>query len=765
MVRTVIALLVGAALPDDLWIAKDGQTVYRIVIPEAADPAVEHGAEELARCLREMTGATLPIVSDTAPADAHEIVVGVGRRTEALGIDFGEIGTDGYRLKTLDQRLILAGPSSRGTLYAVVGWLTDHLGARWFAPGLERLPRLESLALPQLDERVTPVFEYREPYLFEAFDADWQPRMRIHGKGFALGPERGGRLRFGEGFFVHTFEHLVPTAQHFESHPDYFSLVNGERRREHPQLCCTNEDVIRICTQGILSAIAAEPDATVFSVSQNDWANDCECEPCQELVTREDSRMAPVLHLVNRVAEVVAKQHPGKLIETLAYQWSRRPPKTMRPLPNVVVRLCTIECSFGEPLATSANPANASFREDLVAWSKISDRLWIWNYNTSFMHFLLPFPNHHLRAANLRFFAEHGVRGVFEQDCYNTLGSEMAPLDAYVASRLLWDPWLEPDALQAELLDGWFGAAATPITSYLKQLATQAGRHHVGIWSGPDAPYLDDEFLIAADRHWAQAEERVAEDSSLTRRVQTARLSVDYAILERGRSGAGFAFERDHERSRLTPHPLPSARLEPFLQALKRSGLERLNEWNALDFDAYARELRELYRARHLTPRPARRESPPPSAAPHDGALPAEEAGLALDCFLTDEIQKSLPDVATKTPLWTRGAPTIDLSQQPREDGFVFRFRGELCAPRSGIYRFALRCNDGARLRIGSADVVDYGGIHPTSERIGFVALEAGWHPIEVLYVENRGSQALGMTWEGPGIARGPIPPSALKRR
>ena len=43
---------------------------------------------------------------------------------------------------------------------------------------------------------------------------------------------------------------------------------------------------------------------------------------------QEDSQMGPVLQLVNHVAEAVEKEFPDKIVETLAYQWTRKPPKT-----------------------------------------------------------------------------------------------------------------------------------------------------------------------------------------------------------------------------------------------------------------------------------------------------------------------------------------------------------------------------------------------------------------------------------------------------
>ena len=195
--------------------------------------------------------------------------------------------------------------------------------------------------------------------------------------------------------------------------------------KENSQLCCTNPDVIRICTEAIREAMRQQPETTVFSVSQNDCDNHCECPNCQALAKREDSQMAPVLQLVNRVAEAVEKEFPDKIVETLAYQWTRHPPKHMRPRPNVIIRLCSIECCFSHPLATCDSGANRGFRADIEAWAKVAPRLWVWDYTTDFANYLLPFPNQRVLGPNIRFFVAHNVKGIFEEDTDDTADSEL----------------------------------------------------------------------------------------------------------------------------------------------------------------------------------------------------------------------------------------------------------------------------------------------------------------------------------------------------
>lgn len=58
------------------------------------------------------------------------------------------------------------------------------------------------------------------------------------------------------------------------------------------------------------------------------------------------------------------------------YQWSRAAPKLTKPKPNVIIRLCSIECNFAQPLS---HPSNSKFQADISNWGAISERLYVWN--------------------------------------------------------------------------------------------------------------------------------------------------------------------------------------------------------------------------------------------------------------------------------------------------------------------------------------------------------------------------------------------------
>lgn len=603
----VAAVAPGSLLAAGLTLAAGGRSEYRIVTAPSPPPSTRYAAEELQRFLEQIAGARLPIVADTEPATGHEIFVGRNARLDSLGvkIDLPGLGREGYVLRTVGSRLVIVGGEPRGTLYGVYALLDDQLGCRWFTPGIARIPRKETVTLPALDERKVPVFEYRETYTWESYDGDWMARNRLNGAGGRgrllerqgirppvpeLEARHGGSIRFGFGFFVHTLEKIIPAKPYFDQHPEYFALWKG--RPDPRQMCCTHEDVIRLCTEGILKGMREQPEATVFSLSQNDNMIYCECERCQAIARREQTPMGPLLHLVNRVAEATEREFPDKIVETLAYVWSRRPPKAMRPRPNVVIRLCDIECCFAHPLASGCTARNQAFVDDLQAWSKRCDRLWIWDYTTNYAHYLLPLPNKRLLDDNIRLFAANRATGVFEQGTYDTTDSELVALKAYLIARFLWNP--ESDARQAtaEFLDAYYGPAAQPVAAYLDLVHDYAENQpvHAGIYVSPTHAHLTPALLSEADRLWQDAESRVENDPALLDRVRRSRMSVDYAIVEQGRAAAKVpAAKRTAPQTAVLA--LARQRCAAFVDTLIRSRLTRIREWKDFDKAEYGRRL------------------------------------------------------------------------------------------------------------------------------------------------------------------------------
>lgn len=580
-----------------LTLANSGVSSYRIVIAQNARPSEKHAAEELQKFLEQISGAKLPITTDAGPLGSHEIILGRNNHLDPAGvtIDFPSLGDEGFVLRTVGSHLVIAGGGVRGSLYGVYSFLEDHLGCRWFTPSVSRIPKTSRLVIAGLDEKQTPKLEYREVFYRASQDADWSARNRLNSKDAGnrnyngMLPEqdvRGGLVTYFP--FGHSFYKIIPPEKYFDQHPEWFSEVDGKRtaigRFKRAQLCLTNEAMIQESIKIVRQWIKEHPEATIVSVAQNDGPGGwCECKSCAELEAKEgNAHSAPIIYYVNRIAAAVAEESPKVAIDTLAYSYSAKAPRTLKPLPNVVIRLTTGACC-SHSIDNVKCEKNLGMRTLVSDWFKLTQRMYIWDYVINFRQYLLPFPNFGALSPNVKFFADHGVRGVFEQGSGEVEHSDMAPLKAYLLAKLLWNPDYDVKKGTEEFLDEYFGPAAKPIGAYLASLQAEVDggdmrRFHMGPFEPSlEAPYLSLPVLVQAMKLFNQAERLAANDPERLKRVRTARLSLDYFRISMiGRVNALAS----PEEAELPVRKWYRGALNDFFSTAERNGVTHIREAN-----------------------------------------------------------------------------------------------------------------------------------------------------------------------------------------
>lgn len=99
-------------------------------------------------------------------------------------------------------------------------------------------------------------------------------------------------------------------------------------------------------------------------------------------------------------------------------------------------------------------------------------------------------------------------------------------------------------------------------------------------------------------------------------------------------------------------------------------------------------------------------------------------------------------------------------ADQPEQFGLIMQ--GFINIPADGIYTFYTSSDDGSSLVIGNQLVVNNDGPHGTQERMGEIALKAGYHPILVRYFEAGGGESLKAMIKGPNLEKQEISASML---
>jgi hypothetical protein len=531
---TALGALAGAA-PPECRLAKDGQAIAVIALAPDASAPERHAAAELAAFLRQVTGAEFAITAPTAAGTGPQIAVGPGAaKTLAPDLTLDGLGADGIVIQAKPPHLILSGGpgAPRGTLYAVYTFLEDQVGCRWWSRGESTIPSTPGLAVRgDLAVRFVPVLERRDQCFVEGFDKDWSVRNKYNGW---CGPgddeARGGILGFA-GPGCHTFFLMVPPAEHFVQHPEWFSEINGKRTAEGSQLCLTNPEVLALVIAKSKEWLRTNPRAVFVSVTQNDWPGWCTCAKCRAVDEAEGGQSGTMIRFANAVGEAIEAEFPYAAVDTFAYQYTRKPPKHVKPRRNVVVRLCSIECDFAQPLE---HPNNKAFREDLENWAKISDRLHIWDYVTNFQHYLQAHPNLRVLGPNIRFFVKNHVTGIFEQGAYQSPGAEFGALRAWVMGKLLWNPALDDRALIDEFLAGYYGPAAPALKRHIDLVhdTVEKAGFYMTIGAPASAPYVAPAILAQSAARFEEAKAAVAGLPEFQRRVEVAELSVLYSRID-----------------------------------------------------------------------------------------------------------------------------------------------------------------------------------------------------------------------------------------
>ena len=276
----------------ELILAENGKTQFSIVIAADASPSTQYAAQELHNFLKQISGADLPVVTDkTAPA-AHEIILGANSRLKAIGaaIDLSRLGDEGYVIRTVGPNLFIAGSPLRGNLYGVYGLLEDHLGCRWFAPGISRIPKLARIGLGPIDETQIPALEYREPYTFDCRDGDWCARNRMNSSSARLeAPTRRTSPFCRRAVRPHLFE--TRFAAEVFCHTSRILFACGRQAAERLRTALLHErgrdtDLHRA---GSCRHAGAAAGNRLFRV-QNDTDQHCECPRCQALARQEGSQ-------------------------------------------------------------------------------------------------------------------------------------------------------------------------------------------------------------------------------------------------------------------------------------------------------------------------------------------------------------------------------------------------------------------------------------------------------------------------------------------
>ncbi len=194
---TLLLILSVTLSAKPLTLVKNGKAASTIVIADDASEVAKTAAAELAKHLEQISGAGLPIVTESKNPAGTKIYVGATKAAAAAGLSPDKFLEEAWQIKAVNGNLFISGGENngkifyskyaknvpvkksqiawndngfyrltrRGPIYAVVKFLDKELGVRWLWPGKlgTVIPKKSTITIPENYSLAgAPAFLYRK---------------------------------------------------------------------------------------------------------------------------------------------------------------------------------------------------------------------------------------------------------------------------------------------------------------------------------------------------------------------------------------------------------------------------------------------------------------------------------------------------------------------------------------------------------------------------------------------------------------------------
>jgi hypothetical protein len=432
--------------------------------------------KDLALYLGKISGTTIEI-AEGLPAGDTRVPIYIGAEAQRVfgAVGISKAGLFGFRVVSDRRGIGLYGESEVGTSYAIYE-LLHRLGCRWYMPTElgEVVPRMATLTVPHMDEKLAPATESRGMW---QGGADFLRRNRMGQYGNTVW------LAMGDGSLERFF-----TPQDLEAHPEWRALqADG---KPHPwALRATHPGVAEHVAKQILAQLdeAYAPMRAAglrpgYSITPGDGQVPTE-DPMERPFDPDPRVWEPaagrwsvtdrcmVLH--GRIAERVRAKYPDVALGDYIYVNKTLPP-ARQPVPeDFRVMLAPIDFNRHHPMTWPDHPNEHWLRDIVQGWNRTGARLAFRGYGINLAELSAPCPFITKWGTDIAILLQNNLQDWVPE----TMNGWDSMLPGYVlASRMTFYPNETPQQILDDLWTKFYGAAAEPMARY---------------WTGIDKAYLE----------------------------------------------------------------------------------------------------------------------------------------------------------------------------------------------------------------------------------------------------------------------------------
>lgn len=521
-------------------ICENGRPKTAIFIRTGASEIEKFAARELRKYIWNISGAELAIKNHAGGKEKKGVFLFCGRAADQWCGNRRAISgckNDSFLVRCAGERLLLLGQNGRGLLYAVYSFLEDELGVGFLAPGAENewIPKQRAISLKPFFRLEEPAMQLRGFSCSISDEIDWMAKNKMN---YVLADnmkpdvlKEAKKRQMLLYFADHSFYRWLPPEKYWKTHPEYYSLIDGKRvctyqqdaHMGHQQICVSNPNVIRIVSENIVAYMQKHPEYDFYTLWPNDADAWCQCANCRKLDERGKNAKGAAnnagsyLYFANKVAENVAKHHPEKKLNIIAYRSTMAPPfrKKISLHPNLVVEFAYWGRPYDHPAGKPIGDGRIrkkmrragigmqefdGWKKHYLAYGRLLQRwneitgghILVYDYLMASQSTLsLPYPLFGTIQEDHKFYRQCGVVGGYMQAHKNNCNAY--GLNYWLGAKAYWGGPQNVAKRLGEYCAKRYGPAAEPMEKYFQTLERAFRAQTASFW-----PYTVSRFLRPA---------------------------------------------------------------------------------------------------------------------------------------------------------------------------------------------------------------------------------------------------------------------------
>ena len=466
---------------------ENGSTSYKIVFGEDTDSmkAASFMQQHIAKALGVRPQMEVATAETAYVSDSKVIVLNVPSMFASAGLTMPsvDLGANGYYIKNVGNSYFIATQGQTGIQSGAISFLRHLIGYEMYAVDTVAYDRIED-TIPDMEITEKPDFDLR-------VQGNKVNSEAIYGMGFQ---SSGAIFISVVGEMWHNSLNFLPKETYQAKHPKWYSTKNTElcytARGDENEL----EEMTTTVANEMVTLANENPTKPSICLTIEDHSDQCGCDACEasrKAYNGVDSAATiKFMNKVNRKVQAKLLEQAGGVEENkrklnilfFAYTKMEKPPVVKdevtgkwKPIddsvicdPEVGVYIAPIYAAYNQSFY---HDSNTSAKNIIEGWGALSNKLYMWLYETNYSHYLFPLNSYDTMIETYRFCKANNAEYMMNEGQYNQGNvTHFGKLKEYFNARAEFNVNDNYADIVDDFFRNYFAEAAEPMRKYFDEL-------------------------------------------------------------------------------------------------------------------------------------------------------------------------------------------------------------------------------------------------------------------------------------------------------